>query len=324
MSNPYSVPIKEQDIISVKRSLGLDVKNYTQEDLQTFLGQSSMITKGYRDSILKNNPSSAKDLTIHGIANDSAGETGMLQKSLVTGVDKERNSLKDADPDFKPNEIAKRMAQSSGKKTKERVNTDNLEEVPAEFKEETRTDDRERIPLPGPSNNTEALVKNRFNIPSDQRKNWDDEIDKQFGGSSNDLAKWIKECIPCGLRKPGPDHFRIDGLVAPWSGMGDRLQGVLDGLKDLSAESEGLDDLCRLLGLLDFSCVPDLFSLISLIFVASNNGENVVAGWAVAPLSVMFVLFIFLIEILVAFLQAYIFTLLSAVFIGLAVKEEDH
>lgn len=67
-----------------------------------------------------------------------------------------------------------------------------------------------------------------------------------------------------------------------------------------------------------------IFSLISLIFVASNNGENVVAGWAVAPLSVMFVLFIFLIEILVAFLQAYIFTLLSAVFIGLAVKEEVH
>jgi F-type H+-transporting ATPase subunit a len=67
-----------------------------------------------------------------------------------------------------------------------------------------------------------------------------------------------------------------------------------------------------------------IFSLISLIFVASNNGENVVAGWSVAPISVLFVLFIFLIEILVAFLQAYIFTLLSAVFIGLAVKEEDH
>tara|TARA_X000001036_G_scaffold437630_1_gene483381 strand:- start:1009 stop:2031 length:1023 start_codon:yes stop_codon:yes gene_type:complete len=67
-----------------------------------------------------------------------------------------------------------------------------------------------------------------------------------------------------------------------------------------------------------------IFSLISLIFVASNNGENVLAGWSVAPISVLFVLFIFLIEILVAFLQAYIFTLLSAVFIGLAVKEEDH
>ena len=67
-----------------------------------------------------------------------------------------------------------------------------------------------------------------------------------------------------------------------------------------------------------------IFSLISLIFVASNNGENLVAGLAVAPISVLFVLFIFLIEILVAFLQAYIFTLLSAVFIGLAVKEDGH
>ena len=67
-----------------------------------------------------------------------------------------------------------------------------------------------------------------------------------------------------------------------------------------------------------------IFSLISLIFVASNNGTNALAGWSVAPISVLFVLFIFLIEILVAFLQAYIFTLLSAVFIGLAVKEEDH
>lgn len=65
-----------------------------------------------------------------------------------------------------------------------------------------------------------------------------------------------------------------------------------------------------------------ILSLVSLIFVASNNGENLIAGLAVAPLSVLFVLFVCLIELLVAFLQAYIFTLLSAVFIGLAVKEE--
>jgi F-type H+-transporting ATPase subunit a len=66
-----------------------------------------------------------------------------------------------------------------------------------------------------------------------------------------------------------------------------------------------------------------ILSLVSLIFVASNNGTNVGAGWSVAPISVLFVLFISLIELLVAFLQAYIFTLLSAVFIGLAVAE-DH
>ena len=62
----------------------------------------------------------------------------------------------------------------------------------------------------------------------------------------------------------------------------------------------------------------------NVIRVMVKPGENVIAGWSVAPISVLFVLFIFLIEILVAFLQAYIFTLLSAVFIGLAVKEEDH
>jgi len=47
-----------------------------------------------------------------------------------------------------------------------------------------------------------------------------------------------------------------------------------------------------------------------------NNG-----AWGVAPVSVLFVLFIYCIELLVAFLQAYIFTLLSAVFIGLAVQD---
>ena len=64
-----------------------------------------------------------------------------------------------------------------------------------------------------------------------------------------------------------------------------------------------------------------ILSLISLIFVAESQGGST-AAWSVAPLSVLFTLFIYLIEILVSFLQAYIFTLLSAVFIGLAVKEE--
>ena len=64
-----------------------------------------------------------------------------------------------------------------------------------------------------------------------------------------------------------------------------------------------------------------ILSLISLIFIAQSGAGNG-AAWGVAPLSVLFVLFIYLIELLVAFLQAYIFTLLSAVFIGLAIKEE--
>jgi F-type H+-transporting ATPase subunit a len=42
----------------------------------------------------------------------------------------------------------------------------------------------------------------------------------------------------------------------------------------------------------------------------------------VAPVSIAFVLFMSLLELLVAFLQAYIFTLLSALFIGLALEEQ--
>ena len=64
-----------------------------------------------------------------------------------------------------------------------------------------------------------------------------------------------------------------------------------------------------------------ILSLISLIFIAQDSLGDI-GAWSVAPVSVVFVLFISLIEILVAFLQAYIFTLLSAVFIGMAVVEE--
>ncbi|GAA4797494.1 F0F1 ATP synthase subunit A [Olivibacter ginsenosidimutans] len=46
---------------------------------------------------------------------------------------------------------------------------------------------------------------------------------------------------------------------------------------------------------------------------------------AVGPVSVVFVLFISIIELLVAFIQAFIFTILSAVFIGMAIEEHvDH
>lgn len=59
-----------------------------------------------------------------------------------------------------------------------------------------------------------------------------------------------------------------------------------------------------------------IICLISLIFIFGAISSA--AGWGFSPLSVAFVIFIYFIEILVAFLQAYIFTNLSAVFIGQA------
>ena len=43
-----------------------------------------------------------------------------------------------------------------------------------------------------------------------------------------------------------------------------------------------------------------------------------------APVSVVFVVFMDTIELLVAFLQAFIFTMLTAVFIGQAFEGEHH
>lgn len=55
-------------------------------------------------------------------------------------------------------------------------------------------------------------------------------------------------------------------------------------------------------------------SLIGLIIILQT--------YFVAPVSIGFALFIFLLEILVALIQAYIFTMLSSLFIGMAVHQE--
>ena len=62
------------------------------------------------------------------------------------------------------------------------------------------------------------------------------------------------------------------------------------------------------------------FILLIFIFGAMNH----VAGWGFAPLSIAFTVFIYFIEILVAFIQAFIFTNLTAVFVGQAFEGEHH
>ena len=59
-----------------------------------------------------------------------------------------------------------------------------------------------------------------------------------------------------------------------------------------------------------------VLSLISLIFVFRSV--------AIAPVSVAFVVFMDVLELLVAALQAFIFTLLTALFIGTAIEEHHH
>lgn len=59
-----------------------------------------------------------------------------------------------------------------------------------------------------------------------------------------------------------------------------------------------------------------VMTLLGLIVIFQN--------WIAGPAFFGFTIFISVIELLVAFLQAYIFTLLSALYIGMAVEEHDH
>jgi len=62
-----------------------------------------------------------------------------------------------------------------------------------------------------------------------------------------------------------------------------------------------------------------ILAFVSLIFI-TGSVFSPLAGWATSPFAVFFALFVYTLEILVAFLQAYIFTMLTAQFIGMSVQ----
>lgn len=65
-----------------------------------------------------------------------------------------------------------------------------------------------------------------------------------------------------------------------------------------------------------------ILSFVSLIFIFTEMTK--VAGVAFTPVSIAFAVFIYVIEILVAFIQAFIFTNLTAVFIGQAIGDHHY
>jgi F-type H+-transporting ATPase subunit a len=62
-----------------------------------------------------------------------------------------------------------------------------------------------------------------------------------------------------------------------------------------------------------------VLGFLSLIFIFGDMKPAL--GFAVAPLSVVFNIFMSFLELLVAFIQAYVFTFLSALYFGMAVEE---
>lgn len=65
-----------------------------------------------------------------------------------------------------------------------------------------------------------------------------------------------------------------------------------------------------------------IICLISLIFIFGKFGPAV--GYGVSPVAIAFTIFIYFIEVLVAFIQAFIFAMLTAVFVGQAREGTHH
>ncbi len=65
-----------------------------------------------------------------------------------------------------------------------------------------------------------------------------------------------------------------------------------------------------------------ILSLTCVIFITAKMGPAI--GAPMTALSLFFMVFMNFLELLVAYIQAYVFTMLSAVFIGLSRPEEEH
>lgn len=66
-----------------------------------------------------------------------------------------------------------------------------------------------------------------------------------------------------------------------------------------------------------------IIAILGLIFIFGDLFGSI-AGYGVSVFSVILTVLLYALKVLVAFLQGYIFTLLSAVFIGMAAEEHDH
>jgi F-type H+-transporting ATPase subunit a len=67
-----------------------------------------------------------------------------------------------------------------------------------------------------------------------------------------------------------------------------------------------------------------ILAFTSLIFIFGKGGEEAFAGMGIGVFSTAFMIFMYLLELLVAFLQAFVFTLLAALYFGDAKQEAHH
>ena len=60
---------------------------------------------------------------------------------------------------------------------------------------------------------------------------------------------------------------------------------------------------------------------VGLIFIFGKNGENPAAAYGTSIGSILLTMFMMAIELLVAFIQAFVFAILTASYIGAAIEE---
>jgi len=80
------------------------------------------------------------------------------------------------------------------------------------------------------------------------------------------LLDWAKDCIPCGLRIQSFLELNpaVDLLTTLETDLKNKLQmlsGIIDLLKDLT----GYSNICDLMNLLSFTCIPDLQRIITVL-----------------------------------------------------------
>ena len=67
-----------------------------------------------------------------------------------------------------------------------------------------------------------------------------------------------------------------------------------------------------------------VLSLVSLIFIMGKEGTSLSGAMTISPVTILLTLFVFTLETLVTIVQAYIFTLLTCIFIGSAMERHEH
>ena len=63
---------------------------------------------------------------------------------------------------------------------------------------------------------------------------------------------------------------------------------------------------------------------VGLIFIFGQNGANAAAAWGTSIGSILLTIFMMAIELLVAFIQAFVFAILTASYIGAAIEDHHH